>query len=84
MAASYQVFYGKINTAPYIVAIFGTQNSPSYHMGVFTNVLSSSVATSDERMPASFGFGFDWVYAVEHLSPKINLFVKASISLGRL
>ena len=84
MAASYQLFYGRLNPAPYIVAIFGTQNSPSYHMGVFTNILSSSLKDSDNRMPGSFGVGFDWVYATEHLSPKINLFVRASISLGKL
>lgn len=84
MAFSFPMFYKRFNPTPYWVAIFGTQNSPSYHMGVFTNILSSSLAKSNTKMPSTFGFGFDWVYATEHLSSKVNLFVKASISLGRL
>jgi hypothetical protein len=84
MAFSFPMFYKRFNPTPYWVAIFGTQNSPSYHMGVFTNILSSSLAKSNTRMPGTFGVGFDWVYATEHLSSKVNLFVKASISLGSL
>ena len=84
MALSFPMFYKRFNPTPYWVAIFGTQNSPSYHMGVFTNILSSSLAKSNTRMPGTFGVGFDWVYATEHLSSKVNLFVKASISLGKL
>jgi hypothetical protein len=84
MAVSFPMVYKRFNPTPYLVAIFGTQNSPSYHMGVFTNILSSSLAKSNTKMPGTFGVGFDWVYATEHLSPKINLFVKASISLGKL
>ena len=84
MAVSFPMFYKKFNPTPYWAAIFGTQNSPSYHMGVFTNILSSSLAKSNTRMPGTFGIGFDWVYATEHLSSKVNLFVKASISLGKL
>lgn len=84
MAASFPMFYGKINPVPYLVAIFGTQNSPSYHMGMFTNIMSVSLNDSDKKMPGSFGLGFDWVYATERLSSKVNLFVKASISLGKL
>jgi len=84
MAASFPMFYKRLNPIPYWAAIFGTQNSPSYHMGVFTNVLASSLKKSNNRMPSTFGVGFDWVYATEHLSSKVNLFVKASISLGKL
>jgi hypothetical protein len=84
MALSFPMFYKRFNPTPYWVAIFGTQNSPSYHMGVFTNILSSSLVKSNTRMPSTFGVGFDWVYATEHLSSKVNLFVKASISLGKL
>jgi hypothetical protein len=84
MAVSFPMFYKRFNPTPYWAAIFGTQNSPSYHMGVFTNILSSSLAKSNTRMPGTFGIGFDWVYATEHLSSKVNLFVKASISLGKL
>jgi hypothetical protein len=84
MAVSLPMFYKRFNPTPYWVAIFGTQNSPSYHMGVFTNVLASSLNKSNNKMPATFGLGFDWVYATEHLSSKVNLFVKAAISLGRL
>jgi hypothetical protein len=84
MAVSFPMFYKRFNPTPYWVAIFGTQNSPSYHMGVFTNLLPSSLAKSNTKMPSTFGLGFDWVYATEHLSSKVNLFVKASISLGRL
>ena len=84
MAVSFPMFYKRFNPTPYWAAIFGTQNSPSYHMGVFTNVLASSLNKSNNKMPATFGLGFDWVYATEHLSSKVNLFVKAAISLGRL
>lgn len=84
MAVSFPMFYKRFNPTPYWVAIFGTQNSPSYHMGVFTNILSSSLDKSNTKLPATFGVGFDWVYATEHLSSKVNLFVKASISLGKL
>ena len=84
MAVSFPMFYKRFNPTPYWVAIFGTQNSPSYHMGVFTNVLASSLNKSNNKMPATFGLGFDWVYATEHLSSKVNIFVKAAISLGRL
>lgn len=84
MAASFPMFYKRLNPTPYLAAIFGTQNSPSYHMGVFTNVLASSLKKSDNKMPSTFGVGFDWVYATEHLSSKVNLFVKATISLGKL
>lgn len=84
MVVSFPMFYKRFNPTPYWVAIFGTQNSPSYHMGVFTNILSSSLAKSNTKMPGTFGVGFDWVYATEHLSSKVNLFVKASISLGKL
>jgi hypothetical protein len=84
MAVSFPLFYRRFNPIPYWVAIFGTQNSPSYHMGVFTNILSSSLNKSNKRMPGTFGAGFDWVYATEHLSSKVNLFVKASISFGKL
>lgn len=84
MAVSFPMFYKRFNPTPYWVAIFGTHNSPSYHMGVFTNILSSSLDKSNTRMPGNFGVGFDWVYATEHLSSKVNLFVKASISLGKL
>lgn len=84
LAVSFPMFYGQFNPAPYLVAIFGTQNSPSYHMGVFTNILSSSLTEAGSKMPSAFGVGFDWVYATEHLPAKVNLFVKASLSLGRL
>ena len=84
MAVSFPMFYKRFNPTPYVVAIFGTQNSPSYHMGVFTNVLASSLAKSNNKMPGAFGVGFDWVYATEHLSSKVNVFVKAVVSLGRL
>jgi len=84
MAASFPMFYKRFNPIPYVVAIFGTQNSPSYHMGVFTNFMSSSLNKADEKMPSTFGFGFDWVYATEHLSPKVNLFLKVAVSFGKL
>ena len=84
MAASFPMFYKRFNPTPYVVAIFGTQNSPSYHMGVFTNILSSSLNKVDEKMPSTFGLGFDWVYATEHLSSKVNLFLKVAVSLGKL
>lgn len=84
MAISLPMFYKRFNPTPYWVAIFGTQNSPSYHMGVFTNILSSSLGKSNTKMPSTFGVGFDWVYATEHLSSKVNVFVKAAISLGKL
>ena len=84
MAASFPMFYKRFNPTPYLVAIFGTQNSPSYHMGVFTNILASSLSKSDVKMPAIFGLGFDWVYATEHLSSKVNLFLKVAVSLGNL
>jgi len=51
---------------------------------VFTNILSSSLNKSDAKMPGMLGVGFDWVYATEHLPAKVNLFVKAAISLGKL
>jgi hypothetical protein len=82
MAVSAPMFYKKLNPVPYFVAIFGTQNSPSYHMGVFTNLLSTSLENSESKFPSSFGFGFDWVYATERLPAKVNLFVKASVSLA--
>jgi hypothetical protein len=84
MAVSFPMFYKRFNPTPYLVTIFGTQNSPSYHMGVFTNILASSLSKSSHKMPSAFGLGFDWVYATEHLSGKVNLFVKAVVSLGRL
>ena len=84
MAISFPMFYKRFNPTPYWVGIFGTQNSPSYHMGVFTNILASSLNKSNSKMPSTFGVGFDWVYATEHLSSKVNLFLKASISLGKL
>jgi hypothetical protein len=84
MALSFPMFYKRFNPTPYLVAIFGTQNSPSYHMGVFTNVLASSLCKSSNKMPSAFGVGFDWVYATEHLSGKVNVFVKAVVSLGKL
>ena len=84
MAASFPMFYKRLNPTPYVVAIFGTQNSPSYHMGVLTNILASSLSNSSQKLPGTFGVGFDWVYATEHLSSKVNLFVKLAISLGKL
>lgn len=84
MAVSFPMFYKRFNPTPYFVAIFGTQNSPSYHIGVFTNLLSSSPSKSNSNLPSTFGIGFDWVYATEHLPAKVNLFLKASISLGKL
>jgi len=84
LAVSFPMFYGRLNPVPYWVAIVGTQNSPSYHMGVFTNIMSSSLNRSNSKMPSSFGLGFDWVYATEHLSSKVNLFLKLAISLGSL
>ena len=84
MAASFPMFYKRFNPIPHVVAIFGTQNSPSYHMGVFTNFMSSSLNKADEKMPSTFGLGFDWVYATEHLSSKVNLFLKVAVSLGKL
>ncbi|MGZ3854247.1 MAG: hypothetical protein ACXVBX_15735 [Flavisolibacter sp.] len=83
MAISLPMFYKHFNPTPYLVAIFGTQNSPSYHMGVFSNVLAYSLKNSN-KMPSTFGLGFDWVYATEHLSSKVNFFVKAAISLDKL
>jgi hypothetical protein len=84
MAASFPMFYKRLNPTPYLVAIFGTQNSPSYHMGVFTNILASSLEKTSNKFPSTFGLGFDWVYATENLSPKVNLFIKAAVSLGKL
>ncbi len=84
MAVSFPMFYKRFNPVPYWVAIFGTQNSPSYHVGVFTNILSSSLSKSNTKLPGSFGLGFDWVYATEHLSSKVNLFLKVAVSLDRL
>jgi hypothetical protein len=78
------MFYKRLNPTPYLVAIFGTQNSPSYHMGVFTNILASSLEKTSNKFPSTFGLGFDWVYATENLSPKVNLFIKAAVSLGKL
>jgi hypothetical protein len=83
-AASFPMYYARLNLIPYGVAIFGTQNSPSYHMGVFTNILSTSLNKSNTKLPSSFGLGFDWVYATEHLSSKVNVFLKLAISLGSL
>jgi hypothetical protein len=84
MAISFPMFYKRLNPTPYLAAIFGTQNSPSYHMGVFTNVLSSSLKKSNTKLPSTFGIGFDWVYATEHLPAKVNLFLKIAVSLGKL
>jgi hypothetical protein len=84
MAASFPLYYKRLNPTPYIAAIFGTQNSPSYHMGVFTNIMAASLRKSNQKMPSTFGLGFDWVYATEHLSPKVNLFLKLTVSLGKL
>jgi hypothetical protein len=84
MAVSFPMFYKRFNPTPYWAAIFGTQNSPSYHMGVFTNILASSLDKSNTKMPGTFGVGFDWVYATEHLSSKVNLFLKLAVSLGKL
>jgi hypothetical protein len=84
MVVSFPLFYKRLNATPYWAGIFGTQNSPSYHMGVFTNILSSPLNKSTTRMPSNFGIGFDWVYATEHLPASVNLFLKASISLGSL
>ncbi|HWI91672.1 MAG TPA: hypothetical protein VNT20_10380 [Flavisolibacter sp.] len=84
MAISFPMFYKRFNPTPYWAAIFGTQNSPSYHMGVFTNVLSSSLKKSNTKLPSTFGFGFDWVYATEHLPAKVNLFMKLAVSFGKL
>jgi hypothetical protein len=84
MAVSFPMFYKRFNPTPYWVAIFGTQNSPSYHMGVFTNILASSLNKSNTKVPSTFGVGFDWVYATEHLSSKVNLFLKLAVSLGKL
>lgn len=84
MAISFPMFYKRFNPTPYWAAIFGTQNSPSYHMGVFTNVLASSLKKSNTKMPSTFGVGFDWVYATEHLPAKVNVFLKAAISFGKL
>lgn len=84
MAVSFPMFYKRFNPTPYWVAIFGTQNSPSYHMGVFTNLLASSIDQSKTKMPSTFGIGFDWVYATEQLSSKVNLFLKVAVSFGKL
>lgn len=84
MAVSFPMFYKRFNPTPYWAAIFGTQNSPSYHMGVFANLLSSSLNKSKTKMPGTFGLGFDWVYATEHLPAKVNLFLKLAVSFGRL
>lgn len=84
MAISFPMFYKRFNPTPYWAAIFGTQNSPSYHMGVFTNILSSSLRNSKTKLPSSFGIGFDWVYATEHLPAKVNLFLKVAVTFGRL
>lgn len=84
MAISFPMFYKRFNPTPYWAAIFGTQNSPSYHMGVFTNVLSSSLKKSNTKLPSSFGIGFDWVYATEHLPAKVNLFLKVAVTFGKL
>lgn len=84
MAVSFPMFYKRFNPTPYWVAIFGTQNSPSYHMGVFTNLLSYSLKKSNTKLPSTFGVGFDWVYATEHLSSKVNLFLKVAVSFGKL
>lgn len=84
MAVSFPMFYKRINPTPYFAAIFGTQNSPSYHMGVFTNLLSSSLKKSNAKLPSTFGLGFDWVYATEHLPAKVNLFLKLAVSFGKL
>ena len=84
MAASFPMYYKRFNPTPYLVAIFGTQNSPSYHMGVFTNIMALSLSKSNQKMPGAFGLGFDWVYATEHLSSKVNLFLKVAVSLGKL
>jgi hypothetical protein len=84
MAISFPMFYKRFNPTPYWAAIFGTQNSPSYHMGVFTNILSSSLRNSNTKLPSSFGIGFDWVYATEHLPAKVNLFLKVAVTFGRL
>lgn len=84
MAVSFPMFYKRFNPTPYLAAIFGTHNSPSYHMGVFTNLLASSLNKSKTNMPATFGIGFDWVYATEHLPSKVNLFLKAAVNFGKL
>jgi hypothetical protein len=84
MTVSFPVYYGKFNATPYWAAIFGTHNSPSYHFGAFTNILSASLDKSNNKMPGTFGVGFDWVYATEHLSSKVNLFLKVAVSLGKL
>lgn len=83
-AFSFPMFYKRINPTPYFAAIFGTQNSPSYHMGIFTNLLSSSLKKSNTNLPSTFGLGFDWVYATEHLPAKVNLFLKVAVSFGKL
>ena len=82
MSVSLPMIYKHFNPTPYLVAIFGTQNSPSYHMGVLTNVLSSPL-TKFGNLPSTFGLGFDWVYATEHLSSKVNIFVKAAVCFGK-
>lgn len=81
---SFPLFYKRFNATPYWAGIFGTQNSPSYHMGVFTNLLASSLNKSNTKMPSTFGVGFDWVYATEHLPAKVNVFIKASVGFGRI
>lgn len=84
MAVSFPMFYKRFNPTPYWAAIFGTQNSPSYHMGVFTNLLASPLNKSKTKMPSTFGLGFDWVYATERLPAKVNLFLKLAVSFGKL
>lgn len=83
MAVSFPMYYQRINPIPYVVLNYVTDVKPQYHMGIFTNILSSSLEIDKLSTKSSIGLGIDWAYKDSNLG-NTSVVLKGTISLGNL
>lgn len=78
-AASAPMYYWYFNPIPYFVFTIASAQKPTYHFGLFNNILSTKLPLKKFTIPSSVGLGIDWVKNSSSFS-KPNIFFKGSIS----
>lgn len=77
---SLPIYVWHLNPIPYGVVNVVSGSSPSYHVGLYTNILTEKLTKTRFTIPSSIGFGIDWVRKDGSFS-KPNIFFSGSIDL---
>lgn len=72
----------QINPIPYAVLLSTSNDTPTYFLGVYTNILSEKINFHAFKLPSTFGIGIDWTKKSSGWSSG-NIFIRGNINLSQ-